>query len=392
MVETNFKQTEIGLIPEDWQNLKIGEIADIFGGGTPSTTNRSYWNGDIQWFTPTEISGNKYSYKSIRTITKEGLENSSAKILSPGTILLTTRASIGDVSILKVEAATNQGFQSLYARPHIDNEYLYYIITTLKNELLKNSSGSTFLEISPNKLKSIFIALPPTKNEQQDIANALSDADAWIESLEKLIAKKRLIKQGAMQELLAPKEDWEVKKLGDVALNISSGKSNTLSENGLFPIYGSTGIIGYKKYYDYEGQVITIARVGANAGKVNIISGKYCVSDNTIMLKLNDFTNLRYVFNQLIQFNLNRLVFGSGQPLITGTQLKNLEIVFPKNLEEQTRIANILSDMDAEIDVLEQKLQKAQQIKQGMMQQLLTGKIRLIKNTVAQPKEIVIAS
>jgi type I restriction enzyme S subunit len=180
MVETNFKQTEIGLIPEDWQNLKIGEIADIFGGGTPSTTNRSYWNGDIQWFTPTEISGNKYSYKSIRTITKEGLENSSAKILSPGTILLTTRASIGDVSILKVEAATNQGFQSLYARPHIDNEYLYYIITTLKNELLKNSSGSTFLEISPNKLKSIFIALPPTKNEQQAIASALSDADTWI--------------------------------------------------------------------------------------------------------------------------------------------------------------------------------------------------------------------
>jgi type I restriction enzyme S subunit len=210
-----YKQTEVGLIPEDWEVKNIESVAYVQGGGTPSTLISNFWNGDVNWFTPTEIGENKYSYESLRKLTPIGLFNSSAKILPIGTILLTSRAGIGDCSILTKEAATNQGFQSLIAKENSYNEYLYYLISTLKNQLLQNASGSTFLEISPKKLKSIIFPLPPL-SEQKAIATALSDVDALISSLEQLITKKKAIKQGAMQELLTPKEGWEVKTLREL--------------------------------------------------------------------------------------------------------------------------------------------------------------------------------
>lgn len=148
---------------------KLGEIVDIVGGGTPSTFVSEYWNGTINWFTPTEIGLNKYTYESQRKLTKEGLSNCSARILPIGTILLTSRAGIGDLSILKSEGFTNQGFQSLISKEGYSNEYIYYLMLTLKNVLLKNASGSTFLEISPNKIKQIEVAIPDY-DEQTRIA------------------------------------------------------------------------------------------------------------------------------------------------------------------------------------------------------------------------------
>jgi hypothetical protein len=208
MSNTAYKQTEVGVIPSDWEVKNLDEIATIIGGGTPSTNESSFWNGAINWFTPTEIGLNKYSFESVRKITKSGLENSSARVLPIGTILLTTRAGIGDESILMNEACTNQGFQSFVSNENFNNEYIYYLISTLKNTFLQNASGSTFLEISPKKIKAIKVAVP-TLTEQNLIATALSDADALISSLEKLIAKKRMIKQGAMQKLLEQKEGWK---------------------------------------------------------------------------------------------------------------------------------------------------------------------------------------
>ncbi|WP_231624442.1 restriction endonuclease subunit S [Helicobacter pylori] len=139
-------------LPKAWQKIRLGDIAEIIGGGTPSTQITSFWNGSINWFTPTEIGITKYVYKSQRTITPLGLKKSSAKLLPIGTILLTSRASIGDCAILKVVATTNQGFQSLIPLEKINNEFLYYLMLTLKNKLLKLASGSTFLEVSPNKI------------------------------------------------------------------------------------------------------------------------------------------------------------------------------------------------------------------------------------------------
>ena len=189
---------------EGWEVKKLGEIAEIIGGGTPSTSNLDYWNGEINWFTPTEIGSSKYSYRSTRRITKDGLNSSSAKLLPINTILLTSRASIGEVSILKKEGCTNQGFQSLIARNEHSNEFLYYLLVILKPLLIQNASGSTFLEISPGKLAKIEIEVPKLKI-QINIATILSDMDNEIATLETKLKKYKMIKQGMMQNLLTGK-------------------------------------------------------------------------------------------------------------------------------------------------------------------------------------------
>jgi type I restriction enzyme S subunit len=189
---------------EGWEVKKLGEIAEVIGGGTPSTFNKAFWNGSINWFTPTEVGLNKYTFHSFRKITKEGMANCAARLLPIGTVLLTTRAGIGDVSILMNEGCTNQGFQSLIAKDNYNNEFLYYLIQTKKNLLLQNASGSTFLEISPNKLKQIEVIIPALK-EQIRVAAILSDMDYEITTLENKLKKYREIKVGMMQNLLTGK-------------------------------------------------------------------------------------------------------------------------------------------------------------------------------------------
>ncbi|MEX2232322.1 MAG: restriction endonuclease subunit S [Cyclobacteriaceae bacterium] len=188
----------------NWTLKGIGEIAYVVGGGTPSTIISEYWNGDIEWFTPTEIGISKYVFNSERKITKKGLANSSAQILPIGTVLLTSRAGIGDVSILKKTACTNQGFQSLVAKPSTDNEYLYYLVLTLKSTLLQNASGSTFLEISPSKVRQIQVHVPPFE-EQCEISSVLRDMDSEITAIESKLQKCLTLKQGMMQTLLTGK-------------------------------------------------------------------------------------------------------------------------------------------------------------------------------------------
>ncbi|WQU82488.1 restriction endonuclease subunit S [Helicobacter pylori] len=189
---------------QNWQKVRLGDIAEIIGGGTPSTQITSFWNGSINWFTPTEIGITKYVYKSQRTITPLGLKKSSAKLLPIGTILLTSRASIGDCAILKVVATTNQGFQSLIPLEKINNEFLYYLILTLKNKLLKLASGSTFLEVSLNKIKNLLIPLPPL-NEQIAIANILSTLDHEIISLKNKKRQFENIKKALNHDLMSAK-------------------------------------------------------------------------------------------------------------------------------------------------------------------------------------------
>lgn len=188
----------------EWEEKKLGDIVDVVSGGTPSTTIAGYWNGTIDWYTPTEVGKDKYISQSNRKLTEEGFQNSSAKILPIGTILFTSRAGIGDTSILMSEGCTNQGFQSLVVKKNIDNEFVYYLISTLTNKFLQNASGSTFLEISPNQVRLIDITIPKYQ-EQQAIATILSDIDKELEILKTKLEKTKAIKTGMMQELLTGK-------------------------------------------------------------------------------------------------------------------------------------------------------------------------------------------
>lgn len=398
MVESKFKITDIGLLPYDWNVSKIEDIAKVVGGGTPSTGNSRFWNGDINWFTPTEVGKKKYLFESRRKITGLGLINSSGTILPIGTILITTRAGIGDVGILKIESATNQGFQSLVPLSGIVEEYLYYIASTLKPVLLKNSSGSTFLEISPSKIKAVQIPIPPF-DEQKKIAKVLSETDAWILSLENIITKKRNLKVGAMQTLFTPKKDWELKKIGEISEIIIglTYSPRDVRDYGKLVLRSSNvqkGKLSFENNVFVEMDLPNRVIVKENDLLVCVRNGsKQLIGKCALIDKANEGSAFG-AFMAIIRSNFNKYIYhyfssnhiqnqidenlGATINQLTNATLKSFEIFFPKSINEQARIANLLSDMDIEINYLEEKLNKAKLLKQGMIQQLLTGKIRLV--------------
>lgn len=188
---------------DEWIDSRIGDICELVSGGTPSTSVAEYWDGDIAWCTPTDITGcnEKYLYKTADSITLHGLTNSAATILPEGALLLCTRATIGAVKIAAVPICTNQGFKSLVTHESADNEWLYYAVQMLKKEMVSQAIGSTFLEISKKALADIRIQLP-SKEEQKAIASILSDMDSEISALEEKLTKARFVKSGMMSELL----------------------------------------------------------------------------------------------------------------------------------------------------------------------------------------------
>ncbi|GAA7663020.1 restriction endonuclease subunit S [Helicobacter pylori] len=376
--------------PLNWQRVRLGDIAEIIGGGTPSTQITSFWNGSINWFTPTEIGITKYVYKSQRTITPLGLKKSSAKLLPIGTILLTSRASIGDCAILKVVATTNQGFQSLIPLEKINNEFLYYLILTLKNKLLKLASGSTFLEVSPNKIKNLLIPLPPL-NEQIAIADILSALDRYLHALRALILKKESVKKALSFELLSQRkrlkgfnQAWQRVRLGDIA-DIKRGvriTKNELDVFGKYPVVsGGVGFLGYTNNFNRYENTITIAQYGT-AGYVNFQKNKFwandvcfCIYPNKDIIK-NIFL---YYFLKVNQNYLYEISNRNATPYsISKDKILDFEIPLPP-LNEQIAIADILSALDKEIASLKNKKRQFENIKKALNHDLMSAKIRVLK-------------
>lgn len=409
-----------------WKKAKIGELTDIVNGGTPSTTIAEYWNGGINWCTPSDITKKKTKYLSNteKTITEKGLSESSASLLPIGTILLCSRATIGEMSIAASEMATNQGFKNLICKKDVDNEFLYYALFPLRNKMLELAIGTTFLEISKSALQSIEVIIPADIIEQTAIAGALSDVDSLIFYLQKLIEKKKAIKQGAMQELLTGKkrlsgfnEEWEELNFAESAkLKARIGwqgltTSEYLQSGFAYLITGTdfhSGKIKWdtchfvdeKRYkQDLNIQIkkhdILLTKDGT-IGKVAYISDiqKPTTLNSGVFVirpaKENSFDpNFVYhVLNSFIFDNfLAKLSAGSTINHLYQKDFVGFTFKAPSELVEQQAIAQVLSDIDSEIEKLEKKMAKYQQIKQGMMQELLIGRIRLVDaDDKEQPK------
>ena len=388
MTTAKFKNTEIGRIPEDWEVKTIGDVARIVGGGTPSTDIPSYWNGDIQWFTPAEITNTfKYIAKSERTISTLGLKNSSAKLLPKGAILLTTRATIGATAILLREACTNQGFQSLIVNKENSNEFIYYLLPLAKNEMLKQASGSTFPEISAKKLAQIELALPKTIAEQERIATALSSIDTLICDLDRTIEKKQNIRQGAMEQLLSGKKrlpgfkgEWVNIELGEVCKRMKRGETlNATGQKGKYPIIAA-GIepACYCDKYNREPMCVSVSGSGANAGYVSFHRSRIFATDCFTIGRSNDYeVEFIYYVLKLRQKEIFKLQTGGAQPHVYPRDISNLSILYTKDIKEQRAIADSLTAMDDEIAMLQLERTKYANIRSGMMDDLLSGTKRL---------------
>jgi len=182
-------------------NCRLGSVCEIVGGGTPDTLHAEYWGNTVEWFTPSEIGKTKYVNNSVRKLSDIGLDNSSAKLLPIGTVLLTTRATLGEMSIAKRECSTNQGFQSLI--PHTDrvsSEYLYYMQIIIKPWCEKYASGNTFREISKSALSDCIIPIPDRARQEQ-IVKLLSSIDMIIDAAESISMSLSKIRHGLMQQL-----------------------------------------------------------------------------------------------------------------------------------------------------------------------------------------------
>ena len=181
------------------ESFELRELCEVVSGGTPKTEIERYWDGDIIWFTPTEIGKQKYVRHSRRKITKDGLDSSSARLLPPGTILLTSRATLGEMSITEVECTTNQGFQSLIAKGVL-GEFLYYLQPLIKHHCTIYASGSTFLEINKKELGKCRLNIPTLK-EQEKIVDILSTVDKIIDNENKMLEKSKILKRGLLQKM-----------------------------------------------------------------------------------------------------------------------------------------------------------------------------------------------
>jgi type I restriction enzyme S subunit len=196
--ELRFKSDDGSEFPE-WNRIKFSEIGNIVGGGTPDSYVTDYWDGYINWFTPSEIKS-KYVKNSLRKITSDGLSRSSAKLLEAGTLLLCTRATVGEVAIALEKCSTNQGFQSICVNEENNNEYWYYWLKSNKKMLITRSSGSTFLEIGKSELAKMPVESPMLK-EQQKIADCLSAIDKKMDAVAQQIAQMETFKQGLLQKM-----------------------------------------------------------------------------------------------------------------------------------------------------------------------------------------------
>lgn len=409
IMKKGYINTEIGVIPKDWKLTLIKNISTVITGGTPSTKIFEYWNGEIKWMSSGELN-KKFIYDTEKRITKKGLDNSSAKIIPSKSVLIGLAGqgkTRGTVAINFVKLSINQSIAAVLPSNNHIPEFLYHNLSNRYYELRKLSTGEGGRGgLNKKIIENLFIPLPPL-SEQKAIAKVLGDIDSLIESLDRLIEKKRLIKKGAMQELLTGKKrlagfegEWVKKRLGDI-FYISSGssKSKFVSKFGKYILIdmGSISrdgkIIKSKKISEKLDTLFTNDLVmpkddigeGLILGKVIIIpeNNKYILGDHVykLTIKNNKIYYPLFFYFLINSYNVNKSLkkkaTGSAQKGLSKKNIYEHKILVPSSLQEQQAIAKILSDMDAEIEALEAKKQKYENIKKGAMELLLTGKVRL---------------
>lgn len=316
----------------EWVTKSINDLAVVIGGGTPDTTVKSYWDGEIQWFTPSEIGKNKYVDSSLRTITEVGLNNSSAKLLPPNTILLSSRATIGECSLSLRECATNQGFQCLVSKK-CNVDFLYYLIQTKKKDLIRKSCGSTFLEISANEVRKIQVSVP-SDVEQQKIAELLSLIDERIATQNKIIEDLKKLKSAISKHLFARKDLLETTIcLSNIATlkngyAFQSGKYNAL---GKWKILTITNVPGERYINDEDCNCIInlpndiqdhqvlkegdiLISLTGNVGRVSLCkNGDYLLNQRVGLLQLSKNVNREFLYQILSSQRFENSMIACGQ-------------------------------------------------------------------------------
>ena len=393
-----------------WNTVKLKDICDFIGGGTPSRQVENFWRGNIPWISSSDlIESSIWKINITRHITAEAVAKSATHICPRNTVLVVSRVGVGKVAIAPVEVCTSQDFTNLVSKKH-DARFLAYCIQTKMKIMAEKTQGTSIKGVTVENIAQMEIELPP-QEEQTAIAETLSDIDSLISSLQKLIEKKKAIKQGAMQELLTGKkrlpgfdEEWRTYKLGELgSFDKGCGISRAESNTGNFPAvrYGEL----YTKHTDYVKQYYSCISgdVAQTAKRVTFGDILFAASGETkeeigVCAAIVDRRDI-FAGGDIVVFTptteINPIFFGTllNMPFVQkqksergqgdavvhihADSLSEIIISMPEK-NEQEAIATVIKDFIDEIEQLERKLAKYQQIKQGMMQELLTGRIRLV--------------
>jgi type I restriction enzyme, S subunit len=404
-VKPDFKQTETVTIPEDWQLRPMLSVVRVANG---------------------QVDPKIDPYRSMILVAPDHIEASSGRLLKKETacdqraISGKYQFAKGDIVYSKIRPYLRKAILAdfdglcsadMYPLKPVDDVSAGFIFAAVLGHHFSKyaeavSVRSGMPKINRAELAAYAIALPPTKAEQEAIAGALSDADALIEALEQLLAKKRNLKQGAMQELLTGRkrlpgfegeqrykqseagsipEDWRIAPVEQISTvgrgRVISHKEIARSFDPRYPVYSSQtsndGVMGYLDTFEFEGEYITWTTDGANAGTVFYRNGRFNCTNvcGTIKLRSDNHLFVAKVLGTIAPRHVSRHL---GNPKLMNDVMKRIKIPMPPTKAEQEAISAILSDIDAEIAALETKLAKASHLKQGMTQQLLTGRIRLV--------------
>lgn len=391
-----------------WAKTKLNRIANIIGGGTPDTKQSSYWNGGINWFSPTEVGETVYLRKSEKTISQLGLQKSSAKLLPAfKTILFTSRAGIGDVGILTEESATNQGFQSLVVNEGIDVYFLYSYSDQIKKYALKHSAGSTFLEISGKELGKIDLNIPSLP-EQSSIGSLFRTLDDLLASYKDNLANYQSLKATMLSKMF-PKAgqtvpeirldgfegEWEVQTLKELA---SFSKGNGYTKNDL--VNSGEEIILYGRLYTNYQTVISkvntfVTTVKANAviskgGEVIVpasgesaedISRASVVDKSGVILggdlniiypdenKVDSIFLALTISNGSQQKELIKRAQGKSVVHLRNNDLEKVVLHYP-SMEEQQAIGSYFSNLDQLITSYQEKITQLETLKKKLLQDM----------------------
>jgi type I restriction enzyme S subunit len=418
-LKPGYKQTEVGVIPEDWKVKRLEELGSWKGGATPSMANASFWNnGTIYWASSGDIKTRMLS-KTASMITEIAVKQSNTTLLQEGAILIVTRSGILrkylPVAKNTVPMAINQDIKALIPNSQVSADYLLQILSECGPDILSTciKAGTTVESVEYTWLKKYQIPLP-SPPEQYAIAATLSEVDALITSLDKLIAKKRDIKQATMQQLLTGKTrlpgfsgEGEVKKLKNECELITKGTTPTsLGKN--FSTHGinfikiesltDDGYIIWDKLAFIDKETHNLLRrsqlknndilfsIAGALGRTALVKHDILpanINQALALIRLKDQSCIdhlfltKYLTGPEIIRHIGSINVQVAQANLSLEDIRNFEIRMPA-IPEQQAIAAILTDMDAEIVVLEQKRDKTRSLKQGMMQELLTGKTRLV--------------
>ena len=401
----------LGSFDFSWEQRKLGDIADIVGGGTPSTGNQSYWDGDIDWYAPAEIADQIYANSSQKKITGLGYENSSAKMLPPGTVLFTSRAGIGKTAILTRKGCTNQGFQSIVPhRGELDSYFIFSRTEELKRYGELVGAGSTFVEVSGKQMAVMELMMPPTMREQQTIGGFFQQLDHLITLHQRKFEKLTNVKKSMLEKMFPQNgssypeirfkgftDPWEQRKLGDM-MNVTSVKrihQSDWTDSGVRFLRARDIVaaakneepddylyISKEKYEEYStlsGKVGVSDLLVTGVGTIGVpylvrnLEPLYFKDGNIIWFQNSDKIDGKFLFYSFSAEQIQGFINESAGIGTVGTYTiesgKKTPISLPNQIE-QAKVGEFFQQLDNLITLHQRELEKLQNIKKSMLEKM----------------------